>query len=260
MLSDYKLIKWEFDREDVTILPIGDVHIGSGGCMLDKFKQTIDNVAKSPNTYIVLVGDMMDYNLKNSIGNPFDEVIRPREQKQVLYDILKPVADKIICAVSGNHEARGAKEADNNPMYDVMCWLHKEDYYRENMAFVKLRFGTREGTAEDNPTYIMAVTHGRGAARKKGAVVNFVDDFGARLDGVDILVTGHTHNPIAFPSGKIRVDSRNETIKVSEFKCCICTSWLEYCGYGMAGMFAPAINRLQYINFCGTRKDIQILI
>lgn len=260
MLSDYKMICHEFPREDITVLPIGDVHIGSGGCMMEKFKQTLKMVEKTPNIYIALIGDMMDYNLKNSIGNPFDEVIRPREQKEVLYQLLLPVKDKIICAVSGNHESRGDKEADNNPLYDVMCWLHKEDLYRQNMAFVKMRFGTREGTAEDNPTYVMCVTHGRGAARKKGAVVNFVDDFGSRLDGVDVLCTGHTHNPIAFPSGKIRVDSRNETIKVTEFKCCVCTSWLEYCGYGMAGMYAPSVNRLQYMKFHGKYKDVEVTL
>lgn len=260
MKSDFELIVDKFSRDDIEIYPFGDVHIGSRQFMREEVESFLSFVMEKPNRYLVIVGDLMDYNLKNSVGNPFDEVMRPQEQKEYAYKLLEPVKDRILCGVSGNHEARGVKEADSDPLYDVFCWLHIQDRYRPNIAFLKLRFGDRVGDAERNPTYCVAVTHGSGGGGKKGASVNKLDDFCAVLEGVDILITGHTHSPLAFPSGKLSVNLNTETIKPKQFEVCVCSSWLDYGGYALRAMMKPSAHKVSKVNICGKRKEFSVTI
>lgn len=57
MISDYKIIHHEFDRQaGITIIPVCDVHLGAADCNEAEFRAFIKAVADSPNTYITLGG------------------------------------------------------------------------------------------------------------------------------------------------------------------------------------------------------------
>lgn len=60
MLSDYEMIIHKFPREDITIIPISDVHLGSEECMEDEFVSFINTIASQENTYLILGGDLID--------------------------------------------------------------------------------------------------------------------------------------------------------------------------------------------------------
>ena len=109
---------------------------------------------------IILGGDLLNNSLKSSVANIYEETMRPREQKRRMAEMLKPISHKILCAVNGNHERRSGKDADDDPTYDIMCKLDLEHLYRENMAFLCLRFGNKKGDGLRNPTYTFVVTHG----------------------------------------------------------------------------------------------------
>ena len=86
----------------------------------------------------------------------------------ILMRMLKPLRDRILCAVPGNHEGRSGKDADDCPIYDIMCKLDLEDFYRENIAFVKIGIGNPKGDGERNPTYALAIMHGAGGGIPPG--------------------------------------------------------------------------------------------
>lgn len=245
MENDFKLIVHQFD-DNITIYPISDVHLGSLEHNSDEWDKFIDKIKKEPNSYIVLAGDLMNNSTRSSVSNIFDEVLRPREQKERLIKYLTPLKEKILCAVSGNHERRSMKDADNDPMYDVMCKLNLEHLYRQNIAFMKIRIGqrpkNRSKRSGECSTYTFAVTHGAGGGIFTGASVNRNERFGYTIDNLDCLIVGHTHKGTVTKPAKIVIDPRTDTVSIKPFTVVTSQSWMSYGGYAVQKMLLPSSN------------------
>ena len=254
MLSDFELITHHFpDREDIRIYPISDVHLGAAEHMTREWELFCQRIANEPNSYIILGGDLINNATRNSVSNIFEETMRPREQKKVMVKMLEPLRDKILCAVSGNHERRN-RDVDNDITYDIMCKLDLEWVYRENIAFVKIQMGKPRGDGKKNPTYVLTVTHGSGACILTGGAINRNERFGYVLDGADALIVGHTHKPFVTQPSKIKIDAQNNRVSIKPFKVISMTSWMTYGGYAAQKMLLPTSNAPQTITLCGKRK------
>lgn len=257
MLPDFNMIIHKFpEREDITVVPISDVHLGSPECMEQDFIRFIESVRDKPNVYLILGGDLINNATRSSVTNVFEEIMRPADQKKEMAKILAPVAHKILCAVAGNHERRSGKDADDDPTYDILCKLDRESVYRESMAFVKLQFGDPEGAGLQNPTYMLVVTHGAGGGQLTSGAVLKNERFGYAVDGMDALITGHTHKPFTTAHGKIFIDKRNNKVSVKPFKVISMTSWMEYGGYSAQKMMVPTTHALHTLTFCGDHKEM----
>ena len=258
MLPDFEMIIHKFDNSDITIIPIADVHLGSRECMEQEFIKFIESVKDAPNVYLILGGDLIDNGLKNSLTNVYRATMPPSQQKREMANILAPVADKILCAVSGNHERRSGKDADDDPVYDIMAKIDREDVYRENMAFLKLQFGDIDGCGTTNPTYTLVVTHGAGGGQLTSGAVLRGERFGYAVDGMDALIIGHTHKPFVTNPGKIFIDSRHNKVSIKPFKVINMTSWLKYGDYAAAKMLLPSTHNLHTLTLCGSKKEMVV--
>ena len=240
MENDFKLIVRDFDT-DITIYPISDVHLGSLEHNSKEWKKFVEKITDEPNSYIILAGDLMNNATRSSVSNIFEETLRPSEQKKRLIKYLAPIKDKIICAVSGNHERRSGKDADNDPMYDIMCKLDLEDIYRQNLAFVKIQLGAPEKLKKKQAsTYTFAVTHGSGGGIFTGSGVNKNERFGFVIDGLDCLIVGHTHKGAVSKPSKIVIDPRNNVVTMKSFTVISSQSWMNYGGYAAQKMLLPS--------------------
>lgn len=222
-----------------------------------EFRTAIQN---EENSYIILCGDLVNNSTRNSVSNVFDEVMRPREQKRLMTEMLMPLRDKILCAVPGNHEGRSGRDADDDPMYDICAKLDLEDIYRENMAFLKIQIGKLDANGTKNPTYTFAVTHGAGGGILTGGAVNRAERFGYAIDGADALIVGHTHKPFNTYPGKIKIDANNNRVSVKPFHVVNCSSWLDFAGYAMKHMMLPTAHVAQKILLSGKSKDMKIVV
>lgn len=261
MINDYIPIAHAIEgNADVHIYPCADVHLGAYECLEAQFDDWIQVILSDPRGYAILAGDLMNNTTRTSVSNVFDERIRPREQKRILAEKLAPLkeANRILCAVPGNHEQRSGKDADDDPIYDIMCKLDLEDLYRENVAYMKVHIGKFRTDGEKNPTYTFAVTHGAGGGALTGAAVNRNERFGYTLDGVDALVVGHNHKPFVTAPCKIKFDARNNQVKIAPFANVGLSSWLSYGGYAARKMLLPAGNVPQIITLHGDRKAIEV--
>ena len=259
MLSDFELITHKFpDRPDLHIYPISDVHLGAAEHMEREWKHFCDTLLSDPNAYIILGGDLINNATRNSVSNIFEETMRPREQKRMMVEMLKPIKDRILCAVSGNHERRSLKDADDDPTYDIMCKLDLEHLCRENIAFLRLQMGRLDGDGRNNPTYVITVTHGAGGGILTGGAVNRNERFGYVLDGCDCLIVGHTHKPFVTQPSKIYIDARNNRVSMRPFKVVSSTSWLTWGGYAAQKMLLPSSHAPQLITLHGKHKQIDV--
>ena len=259
MFSDFDLIIHHFaENDDINIYPITDVHLGAAEHMEVKWKCFCDQLLSRPNAYIVLGGDLINNSTRNSVANVFEETMRPREQKKLMTEMLMPIRDRILCAVTGNHERRSGKDADDDHTYDIMCKLDLEHLYRENIAFMKIQIGKPDGAGLRNPTYTVVVTHGAGGGMLTGASVNRAERFGYVIDGMDCLIVGHTHKPLVTQPNKLKIDTHNNKVSFKPFKLVISTSWLKYGGYAAQKMLLPSSHAPQTITLSGNEKDIKV--
>lgn len=259
MLHDFELITRHFEKnDDLIIYPISDVHLGAAEHMEREWEYFCERLLDNPNAYIILAGDLINNTTRSSVANVFEETMRPREQKKRMVKMLEPIKSRILCGVSGNHERRSLKDADDDPTYDIMCKLDLEELYRENMAFVKIQIGNINGDGTKNPTYVLAVTHGAGGGMLTGASVNRAERFGYVIDGMDCLIMGHTHKPLITQPSKLKIDPYHNRVTVKPFKVVVSTSWLNYGGYAAQKMLLPSSHAPQTIQLCGRCKDIKV--
>jgi len=227
MLDDFTPIIHRLDGRTVRVWAIADVHIGAKECDLAGFKRHMARIASDPDSYIVLVGDMMNNGLKDSLTNVYEEVLPPHAQIEKCAELLEPVKDRILGAVGGNHEARTKRAVDLDPMYAVMCILGKQELYRQNMAFIRVCL-TR-GRTKDNHTLLLI--HGKSERAKR--------NFAYSLEGVDAVISGHTHNGIVEKPARIVFTGGNRVV-IKPLVSVTATSWLDYGGYAAAAMYRPA--------------------
>lgn len=259
MLPDFTIITRHFPgNDDLTIYPISDVHLGSAEHMETAWREFRTRLQGEERSYIILAGDLIDNGTRSSVSDIFKATMPPSKQKKLMAEMLEPLKDKILCAVPGNHEARSGKDADDDPVYDIMCKLDLEDLYRENIAFLKLQIGRPEADGNKNPTYVLVVAHGSGGGILTGSAINRAERFGYAIDGADALILGHTHKPFTTQPGKIKIDPYNNKVSVRPFKVVSATSWLEYGGYAARKNLLPMSHAPQTLKLSGNRKELKI--
>lgn len=238
MLSDFDLIRHKFDGE-ITIYPIADVHLGALEHDEVKWQAFLKRVEEE-NAYLILDGDLINNNVRSvRFANPFDEVLRPRETKARMVEYLKPIKDKILCVVSGNHEHRTLKDSDQDLTYDICSKLDIEHLYRENIAYMSVGVGVNNKN-RNTSTYVFAVTHGTGGGIYTGASVNRNERFGNVVDGLDCLIVGHVHKGFISKPAKIVIDTRNGLVSLKHYLVISCVPWMNYGSYAARSMLLPA--------------------
>lgn len=260
MLDDYTMIVHRFPDE-VDIIPISDVHLGAIEHNTKAWEEFLLK-AKEDNAYYLLCGDLVNNNTRSSVGNPFDEVYRPREQKRIMAEYLEPLKDKVICAVSGNHERRtSTRESDQDITYDILCKLGIEDRYRENIAFIKIAIEQQKASRLP-ASYIFAVTHGNAGGRLTGNPTNRAEEFARIIEGLDCLVVGHSHKGVVTRPQRLVIDSHTEKVVPKSYLVVSAESWMNYGGYAAQKMLQPAENsHPQRLHLCRSRdyKRIEVL-
>lgn len=248
------------ERQDISIYPIADVHLGAAEHNAEAWAGFCKKIQAEDNAYVLLLGDLINNATRSSVSNVFEETMRPREQKKVMTTMLAPLREKCLAAVSGNHERRsGAKDADDDPTYDILCKLDLEHIYRENIAFVKLQMGDNvNGSGLRNPTYTLVVTHGAGGGIYTGASVNRAERAGYYIDGADVIILGHSHKPFVTQPAKIKINAQRNEVYYKPFKVISATSWLDYGGYAAQKMLPPTSIAPQALKLYGKTKKIEV--
>lgn len=261
MKSDFEVINWSF-KDKITVYPVSDVHYGAINHNKDEWFKFCKQLEKEENSYIIINGDMINNNTRNSVASPYDDFCRPREQKKAMVEFLEPLKNRLLCIVSGNHEKRSLKDADDDPLYDIACKLDLEDIYRPNAAFIVLQMGEHKHgkyKTGNRCAYGIAVTHGAGGGIYTGATVNRNERWGNIIDGADCIIVGHTHKGTITRPQKIRFDLNKHVVQMTDYLVVSSVAWQNYGDYALQKMLLPAVSsRPQKLVFDNISKNIEV--
>lgn len=250
MRSDLELIVKQYPHEwdMLRLYAIGDVHVGAENFNEKAIKKKIEIIEHDPQGVVSLCGDLGDFGLKNSKTNVYRATMQPREQMEYIYNLFLPIADKIVSAVPGNHEERITREVGTVcPLYDLCVRWGVQDVYRENVAILKLLFGSIKGGKQQN-SFIVVTTHGSTRNKHKKYIGGY--------DNADCFISGHIHEPSYNMMGRIRIDPINETAKHVPCKSIIVDANLAPGGYGLKKEYEiPAPPELQYLELTTKRES-----
>ncbi len=252
MNSDFDIISHNFgtDIDNLRIYPLGDLHIGSSEFNMDMWKKWLAMVKNDDAGYVVLIGDILDNGLKNSKTDSYLATLQPQEQKKYLANELGDIKHKIIGVCPGNHESRSSILTGNCPLYDTLCKLDLEDIYRQNMAFINIRFGNYNGT-NNECNYNIVLGHGAGRNKAK--------NFSYSIDGMDIFITGHTHEPESNFRKKLSFNNKYGKIIEKEYAHIVVPSFQNYGGYAIKAMYQPlGSSKIPVIELNGKTKGVTI--
>ena len=186
---------------------LGDIHIGALNCAEDEFMSLVRHIANEPNALWVGGGDMVDAvilqdakrfdvnslpdwmvtgkasDVKSMVGD-----IVAAQRKRFL-QLVKPIKDKCLGLIEGNHEYAMYKHHNRDIMTELCDAMDVPNL--TDCAFIRLKFKRMSGTAGANVVTVFAC-HGHGGGVSSGAEPNRLFKLAADKQ-VDILLTGHSH-------------------------------------------------------------------
>src|SRR5690606_42121984 len=95
---------------ELILVPLGDVHIGAAEFDERFFLRKLEWIAAEPNRFAIINGDLLNMAVRYSKSDIYSEVIRPQDAKRWALKALRPIADRILSATTGNHEERRSEE------------------------------------------------------------------------------------------------------------------------------------------------------
>jgi hypothetical protein len=180
------------------------------------------------------------------------------------YDLFYPIKDKILGAVSGNHEIRLERYAGFNPLQTFCETLNVP--YAGYSAVLRLRIGRydrKSGMTSPKNEYILYIHHSTGNGATLGSKLNRAVKLEEIFEGADLFLIGHSHARILGERSAAYLSKSGNgkaTIKYKRITYVDCGSFLEYDNsYAEEKMLAPSTTGAVQIILDGTKKDFQII-
>lgn len=171
----------------ISIIPIGDQHIGNPYSNIERAKEFRDYILQTPNTYTIDMGDDMENTIRDSIGNIYEQQYSPYLQHQESIKFWRPVAQakKLLCVIDDNHSYRSRNITDTRWTEDLCDKIGAR--YGGYGTFLNLRVGPQQ--------YTIYVVHGRGSATTAAGKLNSLIKMSNKCVA-DIYLRGHHHSKV----------------------------------------------------------------
>jgi len=226
-----KYVAWDLPAkkfDHVELLQVTDVQFGHVHCKYDRVIEYRDWILKEPNRFMLWTGDNVDAWAMWSPGRAFDQIADPQSQVFKFCEVWAPARHRILGYVGGNHERRAIPGFGDLGI--LIATLLKVPY-SNGRQFVDIRFGKHQ-------PFKVALWHGVGASRSKGAVTNVLHRFMGQGDA-QLYLMGHLHQAVLLPDWKEIRDTDRQRVKLQKTIGAIGTSFLETWGtYGEVAGYA----------------------
>ena len=205
MVSGLNQVNVRTTEDKIRLVPLGDLHLGSKNCDVKLFRGYVEYIRKTPNTYAIIMGDMLNTELADSAGIIYEDVLTPEEEYELIYELLLPIKNKIIGIHMGNHEARIYRDTS----IDLSKRLAKDldCRYLGDAGFTRICVTGARGAKQ---TYVVYSEHGAGNSISAGGKINALMKAGECVIA-DVILMGHLHDVMNHATVKYYVDAKDRT-------------------------------------------------
>ena len=223
------------DWDTPIIFVKGDEQLGHVTCDEDRIIKDITWVEKNPQCVVMLLGDAIDAATDRSPGSIRENKIGPITQANRYIDIHRPIREKIIGYVGGNHERRIDKALSEGGAGVRMIaeGLSTPDHkipYSGGLLLLDLYWR--------NHLWTFTLFHGAGAASTPGSITQRLQKNIMLTDSL-ITLSGHLHSEMK-TSRRFVKRSAEGKIKVTKQTSLQCGTYLQYIGsYGEVAGLSP---------------------
>lgn len=178
-----------------------------GNILVDKalLRKHVKQIAKDPWARVILGGDNFDAIVardKRFQHSALDPEVFSLEAADRILSVgvmalakeLKPIKDKILCIMEGNHEVSGDKQ----------CQFRCTEYLCRELGVEHAGYECLVGIVFDCPRrkasarYTIHCHHGSGGSQTKGGKVTRRERKAADWEDIDVHFSGHVHDPFVF--------------------------------------------------------------
>ncbi|MBU0846653.1 hypothetical protein KKH23_05635 [Patescibacteria group bacterium] len=201
----HRKIAYQSRRDEFRLYPIGDVHIGNKQCEERRLKELVKLIQDDPMAYWIGLGDYAEFISNDDPRWDVDDLadwlftrmaLRDIARAEVVrfLEIVEPIKEKCLGAVSGNHEDSIFRHSEVDPYGSVIEGLAdgKHAHRLDHRGMIVWHF--KRGGSTSWPMKIF-VTHGSGGGSSKGNAGNKLGKLAEQVDGVDLVIMGHLHDP-----------------------------------------------------------------
>ena len=225
-----KVKEFKTKHNDIYIYPLGDVHIGDKGftdASEEKLKGYIDFIKKTPNAFAILQGDLLNCATRISKSSPFEQKMDLKDQIAKAVELLKPIKDKILGAIDGNHETRMCDFAGYSPTISI-CERLGIDYMGDSVVYV-VRMGCHSKRGAPRTSFTLYSHHTTGGSgRTVGSKINRVGVMREIVANCDIYCGSHNHMLGAVPAVTQMINSTSGNVEVVRQMLVDCGGYLEW--------------------------------
>jgi len=201
---EVNVVRLELEERDepLRIIPIGDIHYGNRGCNKKYALNLRDWIVKTPNTYVIGMGDYGDFIThqdekrfeweeidRDLFKDGFEKKSIVEKQYEWIYDFFEPIAEagKLLGLHYGNHDYQIKKRHHWNIVRTLCNDLNTT--YLGWEAITQIRWKKEQF---HNHSINILSTHGWGSASKIGGKANKLTELFTHAKA-DIYLMGHVH-------------------------------------------------------------------
>ena len=184
------------------------------------------------------MGDLFDAVTKQSLGNVYEQEYNLKTAKEFLTEELKPIKDKILGSIDGNHEERILKTVGDSPVSDL-CYRLGIEYFPSWCAYLYLSVGDRKDYKKDKRrTYVYTayMHHLTGGGATIGGKFNRVKKLQLMIMA-DIYCGAHVHLKGVTKEKYVIPDIRYKTLTDIQQAYALTGSFMGYADYSIKGMY-----------------------
>jgi hypothetical protein len=229
----------------IELLPLFDIHYGSKECNEKLFRQSLEYIKSRNNCFTFIGGDVIESAIYGSVGSVHAQKHQIQEQVEHIVEMLKPIRNRILFAICGNHEYRIEKATGLN-IIQLMCNMLNIPYAGWEAYFV-IKF-------KNNSCCKLYSHHGSGNSNTSGAKVNSLERLHFRAPMSNVIIAGHTHFATNMEK-QIRYVDNGGNMHMFDQYYVSCGSTHTSDGYASMKGFAPMDTSMTKIKISSHKKD-----
>ena len=247
---------------NVCLVPLYDLHIGGEGMRLDRLKKIIDFIKSIPNVKVLLGGDIFDNATLNGATNAHTSKTNPDRALDLAEALFKPIADKILCILPGNHDGTsGERNRDSNMSQAKQFAKRLNVKFFPYNVLIKMNLPVKgsKNNSKNTIAHYTYATHGSGSIGVKAGAIDTALKKAMNICGYlkvspDLILVGHHHADVD-GAIEVKVPNYNEkgqqigeiekTVRVASL-----SSMQEANSYALANGMELYTSNMHGINIC----------